>query len=55
VLVYYIGLSLSDAAVSLDIPIGTAKSRLHRGLGVLRRAIDAPTTAPNALPAERAT
>ena len=55
VLVYYLGLSLSDAAVSLDIPIGTAKSRLHRGLEVLRRDLDAPTPAPNALPAERAT
>lgn len=55
VLVYYLGLSLSDAAVSLDIPVGTAKSRLHRGLEVLRRAIDGPEPTPNALPAERAT
>jgi len=55
VLVYYLGLSIADAAVALDIPIGTAKSRLHRGLEVLRRAIDAPGLAQNALPAERAT
>ena len=55
VLVYYVGLSLSDAAVSLDIPVGTAKSRLHRGLGVMRRALDAPMSDPNALSSERAT
>jgi len=55
VLVYYVGLSLSDAAVSLDIPVGTAKSRLHRGLETLRRAIDLPTPAAATLPVERAT
>jgi RNA polymerase sigma-70 factor (ECF subfamily) len=55
VLVYYLGLSLSDAATSLDIPVGTAKSRLHRGLQVLRRAIDMPAPAADALPVERAT
>jgi len=55
VLVYYLGLSLSDAAVSLDIPIGTAKSRLHRGLETLRREIDMPAPAAETLPAERAT
>lgn len=55
VLVYYVGLSLSDAAISLDIPVGTAKSRLHRGLGVMRRALDAPTPDPTTLSSERAT
>jgi RNA polymerase sigma-70 factor (ECF subfamily) len=54
VLVYYVGLSLSDAAISLDIPVGTAKSRLHRGLATLRRAIDRPAPAVDALSVERA-
>jgi len=54
VLVYYVGLSLSDTATSLDIPIGTAKSRLHRGLGVMRRSLDAPMPEPNTQISERA-
>jgi DNA-directed RNA polymerase specialized sigma24 family protein len=36
VLHFYLDLPLSDAAEILDIPIGTAKSRLHRGLEALR-------------------
>jgi RNA polymerase sigma factor (sigma-70 family) len=55
VLVYYVGLSLGDAAISLDIPIGTAKSRLHRGLELMRRSLGAPAMAPDPRPAERAT
>lgn len=39
VLHFYVGLPLTDAAAILDIPIGTAKSRLHRGLEGLRSAI----------------
>ena len=41
VLHYYIGLSLPDAASTLDIPIGTAKSRLHYAIDALRAAIAA--------------
>jgi RNA polymerase sigma-70 factor (ECF subfamily) len=55
VLVYYVGLSLGDAATSLDIPIGTAKSRLHRGLEVMRRSLGAPALTPDPRPVERAT
>jgi RNA polymerase sigma factor (sigma-70 family) len=40
VLHYYLGLPLSDVAVSLGIPIGTVKSRLHRALGEMRSGID---------------
>jgi RNA polymerase sigma-70 factor (ECF subfamily) len=36
VLHFFLDLPLSDAAEILDVPIGTAKSRLHRGLETLR-------------------
>jgi RNA polymerase sigma-70 factor, ECF subfamily len=39
VLHYYLGLPLPDVAEALGIPLGTAKSRLHRSLGVLRTLI----------------
>lgn len=39
VLHFYLDLSLTDAASVLDIPVGTAKSRLHRGLETLRTAL----------------
>ena len=44
VLHYYLGLPLPEAAATLGIPLGTAKSRLHRAVGSLRRAFepDAP-------------
>jgi RNA polymerase sigma-70 factor (ECF subfamily) len=39
-LAYHDGLTQAEIAVRLDIPIGTAKTRLRRGLQVLRTAID---------------
>lgn len=39
VLHFYLGLPLTEAASVLDIPVGTAKSRLHRGLETLRSAL----------------
>jgi DNA-directed RNA polymerase specialized sigma24 family protein len=36
VLHFYLDLPLPDAAEVLEIPVGTAKSRLHRGLRALR-------------------
>jgi RNA polymerase sigma-70 factor (ECF subfamily) len=35
----YLGMPLPDVAVSLRIPLGTAKSRLHRSLAALRAAL----------------
>jgi RNA polymerase sigma-70 factor, ECF subfamily len=39
VLHFYLGLPLTEAAMVLDIPTGTAKSRLHRGLETLRASM----------------
>ena len=41
VLHHYLDLPLPAVAESLGIPLGTAKSRLHRALGLLRAALDA--------------
>ena len=41
VLHFFLDLPLTDAADILDIPVGTAKSRLHRGLESLRTAMAA--------------
>jgi RNA polymerase sigma factor (sigma-70 family) len=40
VLHYYLGMPLPDVAAALDIPVGTAKSRLHRGLAEMRASIN---------------
>lgn len=39
VLHYYLGMPVPDVASALGIPLGTAKSRLHRSLGVLRTTV----------------
>lgn len=39
VLRYYVGMSVPQAAATLGIPLGTAKSRLHRSLNQLRAAV----------------
>jgi RNA polymerase sigma-70 factor (ECF subfamily) len=39
VLHYYLGMPLPDVAAELRIPLGTAKSRLHRSLGVMRSTL----------------
>jgi RNA polymerase sigma-70 factor (ECF subfamily) len=46
VLVYYLDLSLADAARVLGIPIGTMKSRLSRATQALRAALDADAREP---------
>lgn len=37
---YYLGLSLQEMANTLDIPLGTAKSRLHHARIALRAAVE---------------
>jgi RNA polymerase sigma-70 factor (ECF subfamily) len=41
VLSFYVGLTTSEMAEALDIPVGTAKSRLHYAIDALRAAIEA--------------
>ena len=41
VLTYFVGLPLREVADALDIPVGTAKSRLHYALEALRAALAA--------------
>ena len=43
VLHHYLDLTLPDVAASLGIPLGTAKSRLHRALALMRAALEADT------------
>jgi RNA polymerase sigma-70 factor (ECF subfamily) len=45
VLHHYLGLPLPDAAAAMGIPLGTAKSRLHRATQALRAALDAESRA----------
>jgi RNA polymerase sigma-70 factor (ECF subfamily) len=53
VLHFYLDLPLTEAANLLDIPVGTAKSRLHRGLETLRAAMSAEPEAHLSLVRER--
>jgi RNA polymerase sigma-70 factor (ECF subfamily) len=52
VLTYYLGFTPSDVAEALDIPVGTAKSRLHYAIEALRAALaaDARASEPRAQP-----
>jgi RNA polymerase sigma-70 factor (ECF subfamily) len=49
---HYLGLSISEVADRIDIPVGTAKSRLHHATRALRASVDADTRA-TADPQER--
>jgi RNA polymerase sigma-70 factor (ECF subfamily) len=46
ILTFYVGLSPSETAEALEIPVGTAKSRLHYAIEALRAAIAAGERAP---------
>lgn len=46
VLVYYLDLPLADVARAMDIPLGTAKSRLNRATHALRAALEADDREP---------
>ena len=41
VLFHQLGMSLAEIAEALDVPVGTVKSRLHRGTQELRSALEA--------------
>jgi RNA polymerase sigma-70 factor (ECF subfamily) len=49
VLRFYLDMSVPEIADTLEIPLGTAQSRLHRGLAALRVAIGSDEPEPNAL------
>jgi RNA polymerase sigma-70 factor (ECF subfamily) len=48
VLFYYLDLALPEAAAALGIPVGTAKSRLHRARRRMREAAGADSERPDA-------
>jgi RNA polymerase sigma-70 factor (ECF subfamily) len=52
---YYLDQPLSAAAEILDIPVGTAKSRLHHGLVALRRSMGRDPGSPPAVTATEPT
>ena len=54
VLHYHLGLPLAEVAPILDIPVGTASSRLHRGLAALRRSMNTAAEAQLVNAPERA-
>jgi len=53
VLHFYLDLPMTEAAEILEIPVGTAKSRLHRGLETLRTAMSDDVPVPPRLDRER--
>lgn len=50
---FYLDLPLTEAAEVLDIPVGTVKSRLHRGLESMREALGAEQPDPFRVVQER--
>ena len=46
VLHFYLGLTVPEVADALDVPLGTAKSRIHYAVDALRAAIEADERAP---------
>lgn len=47
VLRYYLDMPVDEVAATLDIPLGTAKSRIHHALKAMRAAIDADDRPPS--------
>ena len=47
VLHHYLGMTVDEAASTIGIPVGTAKSRLHYATEALRAALDADARAAN--------
>lgn len=46
VLRYYLDMPVEEVATTLDIPLGTAKSRIHHALKSMRAALDADSRVP---------
>jgi len=46
VLRYYLDMPVEEVATTLDIPLGTAKSRIHHALKSMRAALDADSRPP---------
>ena len=46
VLHHYLGLSVAEVAESMGVPVGTAKSRLHRATNAMRATLEADARAP---------
>jgi RNA polymerase sigma-70 factor (ECF subfamily) len=44
---HYVGLSISEVADRLEIPVGTAKSRLHHAATALRASLEADARTPS--------
>ena len=53
VLHHYLDLPLPEVAIALGIPLGTAKSRLHRALQTMRAALDADARPRSEIPEGR--
>ncbi len=53
VLHHYLDLPMPEVAIALGIPLGTAKSRLHRALQSMRAALDADARPRSGLPEGR--
>jgi RNA polymerase sigma factor (sigma-70 family) len=47
VLRYYLDMPLEEVATTLDIPLGTAKSRIHHAIKAMRAALDADSRPPS--------
>jgi RNA polymerase sigma-70 factor (ECF subfamily) len=50
---HYVGLPLPEVAKRLEIPIGTAKSRLHYATAALRASLEADARTGSSMPEER--
>jgi RNA polymerase sigma-70 factor (ECF subfamily) len=53
VLTHYVGMTAPEVAQTLDVPVGTVYSRLHRGIRAMRTALSAAPGAPNEAVAEK--
>ena len=53
VLHHYLDLAMPEVASTLGIPVGTAKSRLHRALGLMRAALEADARLGSGLSEDR--